>query len=238
MELKLYNNDVHDIHTILNAHREHPKIQTFLERRNLIVLDLGCGLPDFLYEMYHRYECIENIIGVDRNYIRVNEQTKGTGHSMYDLYKYTLEQNPDWLQGDKKNILSGDEYVSNFTLLYRHYIDNFFTLREYKNLQCDYLILSNILHLMKNDENFFSKAIAKLKSGGLIYARVNHQLNSNSIKGYQIPFTEECYIELFKDFEMIEYSLFEYEKYEEHGKAIALSTATNKEGILYFGSKK
>ncbi len=240
MEINLFDESIHGIHTILDTYKNHQVVRNLLVRKDVCVYDLGCGVPDFLYYMFHLYECIDEIVGVDQNWVNIVEKTNGTGYFMYDLYKYLLNEKPSWVKAASKNILNEEDYRKHFKLMYRTDIYSFFENLEYLNKQCDYLILSNILHLMKNEPTLFKDSIDKLKTGGLIYARVNHQLNINSIRNGQTPFTEECFINLFNDagFESIDYLLFAYPKQDEKENNIEFKSSGYKEGILYFGVKR
>ncbi len=240
MQPTIYNNDEHDIHTILNTFQYHPSVKKILERNDVKVYDLGYGLPDFLYSLYHMYDCIDLIVGVEQYWVNIKAQTNGTGLSMYDLYKFTMNLNPNWMKSKNKNILSVENYVKHFNLLYRHNIYSFFKMREYRNEMCDYMILSNFIHLMGHEPTFLEDCTSKLKVGGLIYARANHQFNKKSIENNHVAYSEECFINLFNNagFDMIYSSVFEYSKEDENGTNIKVEIPTMKEGILYFGVKR
>ena len=225
MEINKFNKKF-DFEGIIKTFENHPQIEKLFKSPNqkLKIYDLGCGLPDSLFYFFHEQPNIQIIVAVDYNWLDVREQTSGLGYSNYHYYTFLMDKRKNGFKHRLK--LTKEEFSYHFQLNFSTFIDNYLDLHP--DEMCDYLILSNVIHLNDTKENFFENCVNRLKPGGLIYARVNHEDYVVKKKYDHIKYNEEAFKKLFppNKYNQIYFNTFRYK------------TTNSRDGILYFGIKK
>lgn len=161
---------------LLYEWRKKPILQKFLARNSLSALDIGCGLPENLFPLYHDFnfdflECVDSLTEEEaiKNRIDVYKEIRDTNPKrIYDVYKHLDVKKAD--VKSRRKILSEADFTKIFKTNFEMDFEDYSTDRKY-----DFIILSNILHLIEAKKEFFDKAKSLLKKSGMIYVRVNHK---------------------------------------------------------------
>lgn len=230
---------------LLKNYGVHPIISKLLERTDLMGLDIGCALPNHLWDLYHDFG-FDKLVGVEqRSRAEVIEEfatkkyfglNKNDAKSEYDFYKKGYGKLADEGTFDFRPVLTNDEYKNHIEVNYETSSDQFAS-RVVNWSKFDFIILSNVLHLFGANQlgreiqsfthDSFNYLHSCLKRGGLMYIRVNHQDNPNSIENTQIKFTKESLMNFLGGrYEILH---LEEEKDEKDAK---------KHSIVFFGIKK
>ena len=159
--------------------RNEPLISILKKRADMRVLDLGCRVPDFMWLMYHIYNC-KIVIGVDSNSERGIMWTSGELMSaedyeiyrklpsLFDWYKELVKPDPD----EPPLLLKKKEYDRKFKVHYRTKIEDFLSAARSK---FDYINASNVLHFIR-EQKTLEKALRHikriLKPDGLVFIRI------------------------------------------------------------------
>lgn len=206
--------------SLLIKMQNDPLVAKFLEREDNSVLDVGCGLPDQLWDLYHDVG-IKNLSGIDRetenqiiqHSLKVKWKTivpegkKTSIKTMFDLYgQYTVVADPSTFEL-RPPILDVDEYNERFNIQYE---TEWLYETQFNPGSFDYLVLSNSIHLnvdlngnqstqQYRTRNFFNMAVNTLKKEGLIFIRVPHQNAANTDLLKHIRFNEDNFFEFIGD---------------------------------------
>lgn len=143
--------------SLLIKMQNDPFVAKFLEKENNSVLDIGCGLPDQLWDLYHDVG-IRNLSGIDReteNQIIehslevkwktiIPDEKKESLKTIFDLYKhYTVVADPSTFEL-RPPILALEEYNERFNIQFE---SEWLYETQFHPESFDYLVLSNAIHL-------------------------------------------------------------------------------------------
>lgn len=218
-------------HDILKEFKGHNAVKNVLRRDDLSVLDIGCGLPRTLLSLYQVYN-FKKLVGVDEEVEsklvteKLSAHVPKTVNSVYLLFQRGIKKEKRKIR--KGKYLSKSAFQNRFQLHFETDILSYFHYSKPDDF-FDYIVLSNILHLVDEDEIgiIFSNAVAKLKRGGLIFVRVTHEENPNTKPpNNHTGFNEASFLKLFTGFKKID--AYQYKKEDEEYV----------QSITYFGVKE
>lgn len=162
----------------LRASKGIPLIKDFLSGNNLSALDIGFGLPEYLYVLYHDFG-FDHLVGIDiieSEEELISEIKRKTGNnslfasSLYEFYNQTILLDGSEIEG-RESKMTLDEYNRHFKIILGSMVQSL-DPSEFKPF--DFVILSNVLHLSPKCEFVFNHSMRFLRPGGLIYLKVHH----------------------------------------------------------------
>lgn len=174
----------------INPKKYHPNLHSFLlTKEPLNILDLGCSVPENLFNLYHIHDC-KILKGVDK----LEEQEcvtdfinniKELGIRQADLKKIKSSKSffniysklVDPIIGEEKEKITEEEEFGSIFLkdFYDDGLNNFFRQEENKY---DLIIASNILHLYRSISvsiEWLKEIKFLLKPDGLLVVRVEEK---------------------------------------------------------------
>jgi SAM-dependent methyltransferase len=202
--------DVHpSLDHILKQYPDNPVFKEVLSNKELVVVDIGCRNPQTLYILYHDFN-IKNLYGVDKDpendsvkeFLRQNKKTNEVKESktIYDLYRKYLHFSDEELQEGKK-YLSKEIFQKTFKLTYGEYGEKFLS-NTFEDNSIDILIIEDVLHLLHPlvRTTLLDGVFCKLKTGGLLSIRVNHNDNKEATSIGHFTFSDADLLNLFSEF--------------------------------------
>jgi SAM-dependent methyltransferase len=218
-------------HEIISNFKEHKAVRNILNKENITVLDIGCGLPFTHFFLFHDFGFNE-IVGVDRASEKeiiaeiVSKQKKLKNSDIKSVYDFYISQIK--FSEEEKIHLNYENFSNAFKIHYES--DAYCFLNELDStLEFDFIILSNILHLFSGENEvklLFEKVNSKLKNNGLLFVKVNHDENIIARSLKQKTYSEVLFKRYFVDFKEIYFS-----------KIISQDSLATK-SMLYFGYKE
>lgn len=194
---------------LFNLKEEHVLSKWLRSSPNIRILDVGCGYPQTLINLYYGYNC-KNILGIEERTEKwcvksIFKRTEDSKYKMcdnfYDLYK---------MQAAKGECPVDRE---TFNEEFRSRIKFETEIEEYLNSEpgrFDFIILSNVLNWIPDFDTFFQEILTRLEDDGLVYVRFNNVIEDGTPK-------EESYEDVrIKVREMILKSRFKKGTIHEH----------------------
>jgi len=202
------------LYEILRNYKEINSILQDLENLpNGKVLDLGCRVPYVFYILYHSYN-LQYFVGVDidsrevcfskeKIELKRTYSSQGNFEKRVELSKITSDFH--LYQSHFSHLTDAIKNIDLYEMLfvknskYETTVQKFFAE---DNSKFDIINLSNLLHLLDTKEaiNVLSNAIEKLTNNGLIYLRIQNNLNLD----FDIEELKQTVLKIFDTGTMIE----------------------------------
>ncbi len=219
--------------SILKHFQNHPSVVKAFSKENLSALDVGCRVPCPLFVIYHDFN-FTLLKGIElssesdavKSFLKDAKAENLDLKTIYDVYLKDLKLDEEDIRLGKQ-LVDEITFKKHFKILFNLPADWYFT-KVQDTTMFDYVILSNVLHLNLEPTatTIFEGAIARLKSDGLIFVRVNHRQNPVAKKLRHRTYGEREFKKLFAGFNEI---LFCKDKNDNN---------TGFKSMIFFGSKK
>jgi hypothetical protein len=194
------------LHGLLNLLKDNDDIRPYLDQKNLKVLDIPCGIPSFLFGLFHDFN-FETLVGVDikseagiiEDCYKGKENSYPRATNLHELYKADISFNGKELPG-KRDYLNELDFKKHFCFHWQTKISEFLSN---STDTFDAIIVSNFLHLMRSKEEMSALLIVlagRLEIGGLLYVKVNHSENENAINACHQKISDSEFSNLFINF--------------------------------------
>lgn len=169
----------------LHSHKAFDRILKKTARNNSIIIDLGCEIPLFLFELEMKYK-FRKFIGVDilENEIEIIKrhaetynlpEVAETCHTIKDCHEYFISYN-----GEKSYNLEDQtiyDLIDSYDKTY-NIITNFDVVSQNLDIlgKGDIVFLKDVLHFIKFNESllFIPKLIELVRNEGFIVIQANH----------------------------------------------------------------
>lgn len=218
---------------IVKHFKNHPLVINAFKSESLSVLDVGCRVPCPLFVLFHDFN-FTHLKGIElsseseavENFLKDCKAEDKNYNTVYDIYLNDLKFDEEDLRLGKQ-FLDETSFKKHFKILFNLHADWYFSKVNDPTV-FDYVILSNVLHLNPEPKasEIFNGAVSKLKTGGLIFVRVNHNENPKAKNLNHRTYDDEEFRNLFKDFKEIVFC------------KDANENAIGNKSLIFFGAKK